>query len=711
MVVVNTGGPKVPESHVIGRAGKELVRGALPSSWCKTEPAQGDDYGDDLVLDIVRDGHVTPEKVVLQLKSSKTRPTSIRIATSTLRRLVDLPNPTFLVAVCLDTKEFWLVPCRDNRAGRLLERAPQEGSIELTVHDKCDGTELGRRIDILSFRDRIATDDKTLAPVWLRAMGWQDSESRQLLRAAASLLAPLVHIDSAPPVRQHLVHADVCFTPAGPPADVRDIARPTRKLLLRGPVLADKVVELALHIAVSLDDIGLHAHGVAAIAKALPRVKSGEVRLDELRPRWPAAKQGRRGPRRSEDGSTGQEERGIGACLQRVYSRLGANGVVAVLDTALSKDCDWVVPAFACVWMHLGQLPAGFWSRMQSAIAAHRAGMMDLADVARSFANEAYAAKQMGEFDRAICLLAAAAEAHDGYLDFGHFWSELGGCAFLTDHVDDACSFYLAGLNREPMDPFAWQNTMHVLCCAGRWAEVELIAKHRPDSMTSASVLFVIIARYWREHAEAPKVERSVAEELLCCRTGLLDLADRRFALDLADLARGFSTWPKLLWAAAQGAIDGGIPGHAFMWTLTAACQLEDDAELWADCVVLSGQGLGPENEGAEGIWSCLLDQAATMTRGQAVWIAIERLDPPVEARKVLVAYAAEASDNASAARLRYQRPVALTPRPRNNVPIPVVSTDADAARKLLRLRIPSAGSAENCTAEESKVAAKEAGQ
>ena len=116
--------PKVVKQHVTEKAAVKLVKNEFPNDWALNDYEQGTDYGIDLNVEIARAGEMTSERASVQVKETSAikKPTSIRIKSSTLHRLVDMSDLAFLVMVHIPSKTIWNVPVWDWRVLAALEK-------------------------------------------------------------------------------------------------------------------------------------------------------------------------------------------------------------------------------------------------------------------------------------------------------------------------------------------------------------------------------------------------------------------------------------------------------------------------------------------------------------------------------------------------------------------------------------------------------------
>ncbi len=104
--------PKRPSQHQLADESVRFFRGHLPGEWICDEPKN--DYGIDLRVGLARDGGVTGEALVVQLKASAKEPegdfVSIELATSTLAYLRNLLEVVLLLKyVASEGEAYWLL--------------------------------------------------------------------------------------------------------------------------------------------------------------------------------------------------------------------------------------------------------------------------------------------------------------------------------------------------------------------------------------------------------------------------------------------------------------------------------------------------------------------------------------------------------------------------------------------------------------------------
>jgi tetratricopeptide (TPR) repeat protein len=139
----NSEGPQRPRSHVVGNITLNRFNALRRQEWVVNESSQND-YGWDLLIDLVRDGIVIPENFFVQPKGTD-EPTYIdngtkisfpKLRTSTIKWLLAKPHPS-MIAIC-DTQQtdqpvhwVWL----NDAVSEILHQRPKALSQKtLTIH-------------------------------------------------------------------------------------------------------------------------------------------------------------------------------------------------------------------------------------------------------------------------------------------------------------------------------------------------------------------------------------------------------------------------------------------------------------------------------------------------------------------------------------------------------------------------------------------------
>lgn len=121
--------PKRPSQHQLADESVRFFRAHLPGEWTCDEPKN--DYGIDLRVGLARDGGVTGEALVVQLKATAEAVegnfVSMELATSALAYLRNLLEVVLLVKyVASEGEAYWLL-LKD------VENVPVEGQKTMTV--------------------------------------------------------------------------------------------------------------------------------------------------------------------------------------------------------------------------------------------------------------------------------------------------------------------------------------------------------------------------------------------------------------------------------------------------------------------------------------------------------------------------------------------------------------------------------------------------
>ena len=121
--------PKRPPQHQLADESVRFFRDSLPREWTSDEPKS--DYGVDLRVGIARDGGVTGEALVVQLKASANTDVgefvTVELAISTLNYLRNLLEVVLLVKyVASEGEAYWLL-LKD------FENAPEEDQKTITI--------------------------------------------------------------------------------------------------------------------------------------------------------------------------------------------------------------------------------------------------------------------------------------------------------------------------------------------------------------------------------------------------------------------------------------------------------------------------------------------------------------------------------------------------------------------------------------------------
>lgn len=121
--------PKRPSQHQLADESVRFFRASLPGEWVCDEPKN--DYGIDLRVGLARDGGVTGETLVIQIKASAEAPqgdfVSLELAVATLNYLRNLLDVVLLVKyVASEDEAYWLL-LKD------AESSPAEGQKTISV--------------------------------------------------------------------------------------------------------------------------------------------------------------------------------------------------------------------------------------------------------------------------------------------------------------------------------------------------------------------------------------------------------------------------------------------------------------------------------------------------------------------------------------------------------------------------------------------------
>jgi hypothetical protein len=121
--------PKRPSQHQLADESVRFFRASLPRGWTSDEPKS--DYGVDLRVGIARDGGVTGEALVIQLKASEKAPegdfVSLELAIATLNYLRNLLEVVLLVKYIASEREAYWILLKD------VGTVPVEGQKTITI--------------------------------------------------------------------------------------------------------------------------------------------------------------------------------------------------------------------------------------------------------------------------------------------------------------------------------------------------------------------------------------------------------------------------------------------------------------------------------------------------------------------------------------------------------------------------------------------------
>lgn len=575
-------GPEIHPNHATGREAWRLVLALLPSEWTAQEPTQGDDYGIDAQLAIGRRGVMGPERPVLQVKGTRTSklPTHVVIGRATVLRLVACTDFAGIVMVHLPSRGVWLVPVHDFRVARQVADHPDSERLRIPIHaeDRCD-EHLSTWLDILSHRTWLIRQQSSPSALWIRLVGWDDTDrNRTELARLRQMLPSFLHVSRAPPDCPHLVQAEL----HGPPRfEVRDTARPRRPLLLAAPDCGSSFG--ALQLALGLNDIGLRGLSADILMAMLPEVKDAPV--FDLGVAAVLAGGDVRGKRSKKVPRPLQVD--LVTLLGMVATERGGRAALGVLINAQAYGATWVSQLLP----HLhawGLVERDMIGEVRRLFVEARKTATTASAVATSYLNEGYVLVQAGLVSEAIEAYTAAANARRDYLEHAHYWAFLGSSLFMASHLDGAKACYEVALRGDMLTPTLWQRALHILACAADWKAVGAALAARPTADEAGVHLYRLLFDFWDRQPLGTSeglgaLRRAVADSFVTTEN---EVRTPGAVEKVAVLVHHAPNHPLALedasfyWAAS-------CPEIAFCYSLTQSLITESDEFAWARTLAL----------------------------------------------------------------------------------------------------------------------------
>jgi len=411
----------------------------------------------------------------------------------------------------------------------------------------------------------------------MELVDWPDTAS-ETLREDDQYVARYLHVSPRPAGPIHTIQARLLY---GPPIEVRDTARPGRVLALKAP--DEGVVGVATQIALGLYDLGLRRPAAEILIQCIPDVEDVEVLNFSLRMALSEADEPDYGS--GDMAPTETLTMDLSTILGMVANELGAPSCFAVARKAHNRGRSWA-PQIVAMLNGSGLLPSEFVPDAREILASHRNGSEDWASVASLLMNEGYLAKRQGLVAEAARFLATAGTAHREYLDYGHFWAELGSCLHLMGSAAESLVCYRKALDDKHLPPNTWMLSLHILCAHGDWKRILTAIDERSSMPDPSAGLYELVARYWSQ-TELPNGPSQM--------DGAVQVADvyegtttfEEAAARAADVVALSPTDPEILVLSSLHFSQSARPQSAFICSLTAALISEGNSELWTDTAAL----------------------------------------------------------------------------------------------------------------------------